>query len=277
MQPNQRWSVHGYHSRALTWTRTIENRMIDHTISVYLIAILASFTVGLSKGGLPSVGALSVPLMALVMEPLTAAALLLPLFVVSDMVGLYLYRHSYSARNLAILTPSALIGVGIGWFFSSYLSSLFIGMVVGLVGVMFCLNVWFGARYRQTKKEAGVPGGIFWGALTGLTSFVSHSGAPPFQMYVLPQRLEKMEFAGTSTILFAIVNAAKIVPYWQLKEFSGFDTSLALWILPAAIVGTVAGKKITRILPDGIFFTLIQITLLLLSIKLIADFVVAKL
>ncbi|MET0746599.1 MAG: sulfite exporter TauE/SafE family protein, partial [Rhizobium sp.] len=141
--------------------------------------------------------------------------------------------------------------------------------------ILFCLNIWFGARYHKVAKQAEVPSGIFWGAVTGLTSFVSHSGAPPFQMYVLPQHLEKMKFAGTSTILFAIVNAAKIIPYWQLQEFSGFDTYLAIWILPAAIAGTFAGVKLTRLLPDGLFFTLIQVTLLLLSVKLIADFALA--
>ena len=174
-----------------------------------------------------------------------------------------------------ILTPAALAGVGLGWMFSANLSSLFIGMLVGLVGILFCFNAWFGAKYRKTVKPADIPGGVFWGTLTGLTSFVSHSGAPPFQMYVLPQHLEKMKFAGTSTILFAIVNAAKIIPYWELQQFSKFDTTLALWLLPAAITGTFVGAKLTRLLPEGIFYLLIQITLLFLSLKLIADYVMS--
>ena len=59
---------------------------------------------------------------------------------------------------------------------------------------------------------AGFAAGILWGTLAGFTSFISHAGAPPFQIYVLPQRLPKLVFAGTSTILFATINAAKIVP-----------------------------------------------------------------
>src|SRR3546814_8322223 len=61
-------------------------------------------------------------------------------------------------------------------------------------------------------READVPRGLVFGLLPGFTSFVAHAGAPPYQMYVVPQRLEKMAYAGTSTILFAIVNAAKLVP-----------------------------------------------------------------
>ncbi|QFY63484.1 sulfite exporter TauE/SafE family protein (plasmid) [Rhizobium grahamii] len=251
--------------------------MIEHTPIIIAVAVIAAFVVGLSKGGLPSVGTLSVPLLATVISPVTAAALLLPIFVASDMVGLYLYRHSYSRRNLMILTPASLVGVAIGWGFSAHLSSLFIGMLVGLVGVLFCLNAWFGRRYRASRGEADakVAPGTFWGILTGLTSFVSHSGAPPFQMYVLPQNLEKMKFAGTATILFAIVNAAKIIPYWELHQFSNFDTKLVLWLAPAAIVGTVVGKRLTQMLPDGVFFRIIEVTLLLLSLKLIADYVMA--
>ena len=81
-----------------------------------------------------------------------------------------------------------------------------------------------------------------------------------------------MVFAGTSTILFAIVNAAKVIPYWELHQFSHFDTRLVVSLAPAAIIGTVAGRKLTQMLPDGLFFRLIQITLLLLSLKLIGDY-----
>lgn len=249
--------------------------MIEHSPLIIAIAALSAFLVGLSKGGLPSVGGLSVPLLALVISPVTAAALLLPIFVASDMVGLYLYRHSYSARNLQILIPASLVGIAIGWAFSSHLSSAFIGLLVGIIGVVFCLNAWFGGRFRSQNARASVSAGMFWGSIAGLTSFVSHSGAPPFQMYVLPQKLEKMTYAGTATILFAIINAAKLIPYWQLQQFSNFDTKLVMWLAPAAIIGTVAGKKLTKILPDGIFFRVIQITLFALSCKLIADYAVA--
>ncbi|MBV2143209.1 sulfite exporter TauE/SafE family protein [Falsochrobactrum sp. TDYN1] len=247
--------------------------MLEHTPLFLSIAIGAAFLVGLSKGGLPSVGTLAVPLMALVISPVTAAALLLPIYVISDMFGLYLYRHHFSARNLAILIPAATVGVGVGWMFSSHLSSTFIGMLVGLVGIFFCVNAWIGARYRRQARKADIPGGVFWGILTGLTSFVSHSGAPPFQMYVLPQHLEKLVFAGTSTILFAVVNAVKLVPYWELQQFSHLDWSLGYWLIPAAVIGTLVGAKLTRIMPPGPFFLLVQLTLFGLSIKLIADWV----
>jgi len=245
---------------------------MEHSLDLLILAAIACLFVGMSKGGLPSVGTLAVPILAIAIPPITAAALLLPIFIVSDLVGLYLYRREYSGRNLLILIPAALVGVGIGWVFSAKLSSLFIGMLVGLVGLLFCFNAWFGKRFRQTVRPADLGRGLFWGVLTGLTSFVSHSGGPTFQMYVLPQRLPKMTFAGTSTILFAIVNAAKIIPYWQMRQFENFDIPLALWLAVPAIVGTVIGRRLTMIIPEGLFFRLVEITLLGLSLKLIWDY-----
>ena len=103
-------------------------------------------------------------------------------------------------------------------------------------------------------------------------SWLSHSGAPPFQMYVLPQKLEKLAFAGTATILFAIINAAKLIPYWELNSFSAIDPKLPLLVLPVGILGTWVGAKLTRVLPDRLFFALVQAALFLVSLKLVWDF-----
>ncbi len=245
---------------------------MNEPVLVIVAAMFAAFVVGMSKGGLPAVGTLAVPLLALTMPPMTAAALLLPIFCATDLVGLWLYRHTFSGRNLAILIPAGVVGVAIGWAIAAHISDVFVGMLVGLTGIAFCLRVWLGDRGGPAAaKPANLPGGIFWGMLTGFTSFVSHSGAPPFQMYVLPQRLEKLVFAGTATITFAVINAAKIIPYWELNSFASVDSHLALLVLPVGVLGTVAGARLTRIISDGLFFRLVRITLFAISLKLVYD------
>jgi uncharacterized membrane protein YfcA len=94
-------------------------------------------------------------------------------------------------------------------------------------------------------------------------------------MYVLPQKLEKLVFAGTSTITFAVINAAKIIPYWELSSFATVDPRLALLVLPVGIGGTFVGAKLTRIIPEGLFFKLVQVTLFLISLKLVGDALLA--
>lgn len=240
-------------------------------LGVLLVTALAAFTVGMSKGGLPALGILGVPLMALVMSPVLGAALLLPIYLATDVVGLWLYRRDHSARNLAILVPAGLAGVAFGWAIASRVSDAFVGLLVGLVGLGFCADAWRRRRRVAPPRPADVPRGVVWGALAGFASFVSHSGGPPFQIYVLPQQLEKLAFAGTSTILFAILNWAKVLPYWRMGSFAAIDPELPLLVLPVGILGVFVGARLTRILSDGLFFALVQLALFTVSLKLVAD------
>jgi uncharacterized membrane protein YfcA len=245
--------------------------MLGDNAPLFALASAGAIFVGLSKGGLPAIGGLAVPMLSLTMSPVKAAALLLPVYVVSDWVGLYLYRRSYSSPNLRILIPGAMAGVAFGWATASLFPENVLKLLIGLIGIGFCLNTWL---LRPTDAPATRPDlrcGLFWGTLSGFTSFVSHAGAPPYQIYMLPQRLDKLSFAGTSTILFAIVNAAKIVPYWQLGQFAPGSLRTGLTLLPPAIAGTIAGALLTRIIPDKLFFRVVQAALFAVSLKLAYD------
>lgn len=241
-------------------------------VDPYLIlACLAAWLVGLSKGGLPSIGTLAVPILSLVMSPVKAAVMLLPIYVISDAAGIWLYRKEFSPINLKILIPAGVFGVVVGWLTASFISDIAIKFLMGLIGVSFCLNAWFRKNANTVPQPVHVPKGLFWGSLAGFTSFISHAGAPPFQVYVLPQQLPKAQFAGTSTIVFAVINAAKIWPYQQLRPYSTEDLLSAAVLIPAALIGTVTGAYLTRRMPDVWFFRIIQVGLLLVSLKLIAD------
>ena len=235
------------------------------------VALVAAVLVGLSKGGLPVVGMLGVPVLALATSPVRAAGLLLPIFVVTDLFGLWAYRREFDKRNLLILIPAAVIGIAIGWATASIVSERLVTLVVGLIGLSFCLHYWFRGRLSAQAHRADIPRGLFWGAISGFTSFVSHAGAPPYQMYVLPQRLEKMIYAGTTTILFAIVNAVKLVPYWALGQLSLANLKTVAVLFPFAIAATFVGVKLTRVIPQDIFYRLIIGALFLISLKLVYD------
>ena len=63
----------------------------------------AVILIGLAKGGFSGLGLLSLPLMALVVSPVTAAAIMLPLLIVQDVVSVWSYRREFDRRNLATL------------------------------------------------------------------------------------------------------------------------------------------------------------------------------
>ncbi|MFY8192047.1 MAG: sulfite exporter TauE/SafE family protein [Limnohabitans sp.] len=242
------------------------------SIDSYLIlASLGALLIGMSKGGLPMVGMMSVPLLSLVMSPVKAAVLLLPLFVISDVVGVWLYRRQYSAPNLKILIPAGVMGVFIGWLTASMISDQTIKFIIGLVGVGFCLQIWFRRGQSLEPQPANKVKGYFWGIVAGFTSFISHAGGPPFQIYMLPQKLPKAEFAGTATILFAIINLSKILPYQNLSPYSQEDLMKAAVLVPMALLGTYLGAYLTRRINDVWFYKLVQTGLFLVSCKLIWD------
>lgn len=234
-----------------------------------LVLAIAAFLIGLSKGGLPGVGMISVPLLALSMPPIQAAALLLPIFILSDVVAVYLYRHHFDKKNLTILIPAGILGVGIGWLTASYLSDAVVTLLIGLLGVSFCLNVWLRKQANAEAKKPNALKGFFWGTLSGFTSFVAHAGAPPYQIYTLPQKIPRLVFAGTTTLLFTCVNLAKIVPYALIEPFTISMVKSSLQFLPIALVGTLVGKYGVQVLSDRWFYRLVQIALFLICAQLI--------
>ena len=233
------------------------------------LLLLASLLVGLSKGGLPAVGMVSVPLLSLVMSPVLAAVLLLPIYILSDIVSVWLYRKDFSAPNLKILIPAGLLGVFVGWATASYVSDLAVTLLIGLIGVGFCLNIWLHRSANQHPRPVNAAKGLFWGTLAGFTSFVSHAGAPPYQVYILPQKLPKLVFAGTSTILFAVINLAKVVPYSNLHPYADSTLAVSAGLVPIAIVGTVLGRYLTQKLSEKWFYLAVQLALFAISLKLV--------
>ncbi|MEY4123075.1 MAG: hypothetical protein RLZZ457_1913, partial [Pseudomonadota bacterium] len=186
--------------------------------------------------------------------------------------SVWLYRKNFSAPNLKILIPAGVLGVGIGWITASFTSDSAVKLMIGCMGVGFCLNTWL-RKTPQDKQAVDQKKGWFWGTAAGFTSFISHAGGPPFQIYVLPQRLPKLEFAGTATLLFAVINAAKILPYQQLQPYSWDDLMRAADLIPAALIGTVVGAYVTKKIADALFYRLVQAGLFIVSLKLIADVV----
>lgn len=237
----------------------------------WIMAGLAAALVGMGKGGMPVVGMLGVPILSLALPPVTAAGLLLPVYVASDMVGLYAYRGAFDRRVLAILIPAVTIGVGLGWATAQITPEWLVTALVGLIGTLFALRLLWAPEAAAGTPRAEVTPGMFWGGLTGFTSFVSHSGAPPFQIYVLPLRLPKMVYAGTNTILFAYLNAIKLVPYWALGQFTPANLKAAALLIPLAGLAVLAGVRLVRVLPQRLFFRLVSWALLLVSLKLLAN------
>ena len=164
-------------------------------------------------------------------------------------------RSTSSSSPLPAASALALVGRR-----RSYNSDSLVKLIVGLIGIWYTADlVWKNTRKVElAPKPADIPRGLFWGTIAGFTSFVAHAGGTPYQMYALPQKMDKMTYAGTITIIFTIVNALKLPPYWMLGQINLGSLQTGLYLTPIALFGAWAGFKLTKILPEKTFFKFVE-------------------
>lgn len=243
--------------------------MLQLAIEGWILAVLAAMAVGMAKGGLAMVGMLAVPALSLVMSPVQAAGLLLPVFVVSDMAGLLAYWRSFDRRVLRTALPGAIAGIGLGWATAHLVSDSGVTLIVGLIGLVFAVNALIRPDLGGLPRPPSLVKGSFWGGVSGYTSFVSHAGGPPYQVYVQPLHLSPLGYAGTTTWFFAVVNAVKLIPYAALGQLSPANLKAAALLMPVALVSVWVGLRLVRIIPQALFYRLITWGLLAVSLRLI--------
>ena len=242
----------------------------------YLAAVPAVIVLGLSKGGFSGLGTIGVPMLSLVASPVRAAAIVLPILLVQDWLSVWAFRRDFSPRNLLILIPSSMIGVAAGCLLAARVNEDAVRLAVGVISIAFVFYMLIRDRLGLAPVAApGVPGGLLWGSLAGFTSFISHAGSPPFQVYVMPQNLKPRVFAGTATMFFAAVNLIKLPPYFLLGQFSRDNLAVSAGLIPLAIVSTFAGVWLVRRVAADRFYAIILVITFLIGVKLTYDALLA--
>ena len=237
-----------------------------------LLAGLAAVTlVGLSKGGLGGAFALmGVPVLALVMPPVQAAALLLPLLLMMDAVGLWTWRGYYHRATLVAMLPAAAVGIAVGGLTAAVTSEALVRLLVGVVALGFVLRSVRPARAVAVQKPSRLSA-WFWGALAGFTSFVAHAGGPPYQVHTLPLRLDPRIYTGTAVVFFAVVNVVKVVPYAALGQLDGRTLLSAALLLPLAAAAVLIGAALVRRMRAEVFYPFMLAMVALVGLRLVYD------
>ncbi|MGZ5836446.1 MAG: sulfite exporter TauE/SafE family protein [Xanthobacteraceae bacterium] len=238
------------------------------TDPLFLAMCIGAVTLlGLAKGGFAGVGMVATPMMALIVPPLQAAAIFLPILLVQDAISVWVYRRDWDWWNLKVMTPGAVIGIGVAWLLAAYVSDTVVRLAVGLIGIAFVLNAWFGHMPVEARQPSAVSG-VFWGGMSGFTSTLVQAGSPPFQIFLLPQRLPKLTFVGTNAIFFALNNLMKVVPYFALGQFSKQTFEVSLVMLPLAIATNFLGIWLVRVTPVVLFYRIAYVLVFVISLGL---------
>lgn len=240
----------------------------------FLYAIPAVILIGLAKGGFSGLGALGTPLMALGMDdPVRAAAILLPILIAQDVVGVAAFRKSWDGSVLVAMLPGAIVGIVLGYLLAAKVSASAVMAVLGAVTILFGLyRLWVerGGRIAASSNSPAWVGSLF-GIVTGFTSQIAHAGGPPFQMWVMPRKLARDTFVGTSAIFFAIVNWIKVPAFVALGEFTYANLLAAALMLPVAVLASLAGVKLVRRISMERFYTIIYVLMIVAGAKLLVD------
>lgn len=237
----------------------------------YAVAIPAVLLLGVSKSGFGAgFGSLAVPIMALAVTVPEAAAILMPVLFLMDVLGMAAFRRDFDLALLKFLIPCGLVGIVAGALLFKLLSAHTVAAMVGGFTLLFLAQ-----RLLLAPKPGSAPPPKWLGALltamSGFTSFIAHAGGPPISAYVIPLHLSPVKFTATMAFYFFVINLAKWIPYGLLGllDWRNMVTSLAL--LPFAPIGVWAGVRLARRISQAWFYRFLYLGMFLTGVKLLWD------
>ncbi len=246
----------------------------DYPTAFWISAVCAVILVGIAKAGFGAgVGVMATPLMALTIPVTDAAALLLPLLIVSDVFALATYKLNFDRRNIKLMLPGALAGILAGGLFFGYLmgKDRSLRMGIGILSVAFVLFQLFRSHILgiMEKRRPHAVEGVIMGALAGFTSTIAHAGEPPVAIYLLPQKLAPSLFVGTTVVFFAATNLGKLIPYSALGLLKMGNLMTIVVLAPLCYVGVKLGALLNRYFTEKWFKRFVYGALFLTGIQLI--------
>jgi uncharacterized membrane protein YfcA len=241
----------------------------------WALVCLAVLLIGVTKSGFGSgVGLMIVPMTAIAMGHTprgsdSALGLLLPLLVAGDLLAVGQYRRMLlpgplqsrpTIDVLRRLLPGTVVGLALGgWLLhalreNTELVGALIRIEIGLESIALVSLHWW-RQYRGIQKHlmpepwrSHVTGGF-----SAVSSTLAHAAGPIVAMYLLPLRLDRQAFVGTSAIYFFILNTAKLPVYWASGMFRHAEWSFTFKFLPLVLAGAVFGKWLNRRMSDKLF------------------------
>ena len=245
----------------------------------WFLAVLSVLAVSISKAGFGgALGSLSVPILIFVLPPKQAIGVLLPLFLVTDVWVVYIWRKMLEKRILLIMCVFGILGQIVGWLIFEYLNDQILTGLIGSIAIITALNYAFRkiSPMKKTSVEIAIlvsqriyQRGVIWCGLSGISSFVSLSGGIPAQIFLLPHALARQSFVGTLCVYFFVINIMKIPFYFEIGIFSKSTLTISIWLLLVIPIGVFVGKWLNIHMSDKIFYDISHLCLLAMGSKLL--------
>ncbi len=237
----------------------------------YAVAIPAVLLMGISKSGFGAgFGSLAVPMMALAVTVPQAAAIMMPVLFVMDILSMRAFRQDFDRKLLRFLIPFGLLGTLVGTLLFKVMDPKVVAGIVGAFTLLFLAQrLLFPPRLGSAPPPRWL--GAILTVMSGFTSFIAHAGSPPLNAYMIPLNLKPVAFAGTMAFFFFFINLSKWIPYAWLGLLDMRNLATSLVLLPLAPLGVWVGVRIARRIDQKLFYRFIYIGMFLTGVKLLWD------
>ena len=266
------------------------------TFTHWTLLGLGALIMGMSKGGIPGAGNLTVAIFALVLEdalgpvgvPLSVG-LLLPVLISADVAATGVYRRHADWKYIIRLLPCFLVGTILGWMVFDYFQGgddrvEQLKVLIGLILLSMTL-LHFILQFRKKIKlkenehpekktttlnsKGSVGLGVIFGSIGGVATMLANAAGPIAQLYLLVMGLPKYAFIGTSAWLFLIVNICKIPFMIDLGIITWESISISGWLFVPAVIGAVLAPILVRHINQKVFESMIWFFIVIAGFRMI--------
>lgn len=244
------------------------------TLAEWLLAIVAALGIGIGKAGLAGMSLVHVLIFAFLFGAKESTGVVLPMLLVGDVFAVRMFhQHARWDYVRRMLLPACLGVMAAAWFMRGLSEVVYKPIIGWIILTLSALQV---ARTQRPEWFGNVPHARWFawtiGLVAGAATMLANAAGPVFAIYGLAVALPKMEFVGTSAWFFLIINAFKVPFSIGLGLIHGKTLLLNALLIPAILVGLLAGRWLTHHIPQRIFDLLLLAFAAVAALRLIGVF-----
>lgn len=245
----------------------------QHHLGFYIAGAIGVVLMGISKSGFGAgIGFLAVPLVASQSNINVALALMLPILMAIDLVGIRTFLRRADYKILKLIIPAGLIGIILGILFFKQITPQILSLSVGIFTLLFLVHrLWLASHKTEKAHNELSLFGRLMAMTSGFTSFIAHNGGPPLSAYMLTQRLDALTYTATLGVFFTAINLSKWIPYAYLDLFNWNELVASILLMPLVPLGVFLGFFAARHIPQKIYYRIVYVAMFLAGIKMIFD------
>ena len=232
--------------------------------------VFCGICIGVSKTGINGLGAVVVPVFAIIFEAKPSTGILLPMLCFADLFAVVYYRRSAQWKYIIHLLPWALSGFAIALFIDHWVPDNGFKTLIGIcIFAGLVVMLWNEFKGRDVAIPSAWWFTALFGMMGGFSTMIGNAAGPIMSIFLLSMRLPKNSFVGTAAWFFMIINYLKLpLQYFVWNNITGETLLFNMVMLPTIAAGAWLGivfvKKISEKNFRIVIFILTLVSTLLL-------------